>query len=343
MSQHGGQALDGPGSPASDSAGGSTYGLNCERLKAYLVQMREWHPDVKHPDMRWLTDLFRSPVAVQAAASAPPVPDTDSLLTALNTIMDEKLAGFKETLQAHSVRNSLAEVANRASVMSQREKDRRFRVNAFSQPLARFHAMDLYDIQAKLQDLADHAKLICPQLASNFGTSAAGADAVMDTDSPPVTLTADQLSPLYELLGSLLWVVDDKVHIQQMAGTSRAGYVQMYNHVLKKKEGHTSFSGSRTDREFWAQQKLEIEKEILKEKSHEKQVSALSKATPSQSSAGGSGLVETQGKTKGVARTRHNAKQRKLYYKRQKAKKALAKTGGSAGDAAQGASGTSKP
>ena len=66
-----------------------------------------------------------------------------------------------------------------------------------------FHAIDLFDIQAQLEDLADHANLICPLLVSSFGTSAAGADAVMDTNMPEV-LTAEQLTPLYQLVDSLL-------------------------------------------------------------------------------------------------------------------------------------------
>ena len=38
-----------------------------------------------------------------------------------------------------------------------------------------------------------------------------------------------------QLLGSPSWLVDEKVHIQQMAGVSREGYVQMYKFALRKK------------------------------------------------------------------------------------------------------------
>ena len=41
------------------------------------------------------------------------------------------------------------------------------------QPMAKFHALDLFDLQAEIADLAGHASLVAPPLASAFGTSAA--------------------------------------------------------------------------------------------------------------------------------------------------------------------------
>ena len=72
-----------------------------------------------------------------------------------------------------------------------------------------------------------------------------------------------------------------------MVGTKRAGYVYIYNHVLKKKDGYTNFLGSYTDREFWAQQKLKNESDILKERSHKKQISAFAGANTLNSQTGG--------------------------------------------------------
>ena len=45
-------------------------------------------------------------------------------------------------------------------------------------------------------------------------------------------MTVSQLKSLLELLGSLHWILDDKVHIQQMADTTKVGYIPMYSHVL---------------------------------------------------------------------------------------------------------------
>ena len=52
-------------------------------------------------------------------------------------------------------------------------------------------------------------------------------EAWVGTTASSVVLSGDHLSTLHQLLDSLSWLVDEKVHIQQMAGASRAGYVQM--------------------------------------------------------------------------------------------------------------------
>ena len=118
----------------------------------------------------------------------------------------------------------MAEVQNRALVVSQRDKDRRFRVNAFSQPIDKFHTGNLFDIEAKASDLAEHTWLLFPTLVSNFRPFSAGEVEVIDINSP-VTLTGDQLKPMNKLIDGLLCMGDDKVNIQQMTATTRAGYV----------------------------------------------------------------------------------------------------------------------
>ena len=72
--------------------------------------------------------------------------------------------------------------------------------------------MDLFDIQQQVVDLAGHASLTCPQLASNFGTSVSSHGAQMEYD-PSQTVTVGQIAPLYNMIGRLLWTVDDKVHV----------------------------------------------------------------------------------------------------------------------------------
>ena len=103
--------------------------------------------------------------------------------------------------------------------------------------MAKFHAMDLYDIQQQVVDLAGHASLTCPQLASNFGTSASSHGSQAEYD-PSQTVSVGQITPLYHILGCLLWTMDNNVHVQQMAWTSKVGYVQMYNFVHRKKDGY---------------------------------------------------------------------------------------------------------
>ena len=142
-------------------------------------------------------------------------------------------------------------------------------------------------------------------------------------------------------MGRLHWSVDNKVHIQQMAGTSKAGYIPTYQYIQRKQDGNASFSGSRTDREYWAAERLDLEKEILKERAHEKQLagfsSASSKKSASKGSANSSATAESSGAPK-TAKQKHNAKQRKLYAKRQKARKAKARAAAAAGSDNSGGS-----
>ena len=123
---------------------------------------------------------------------------------------------------------------------------------------------------------------------------------------------------------------------------SKAGYVATYQHIQRKEDGNAAFSGSKTDREFWAVERLDVEKEILKEKSHEKQLAALS-GTNSKGNSVARGSNPNPG-TSGNSnqktnKQKHNAKQRKLYNKRKKAKEAKAKA---AETATSGNSGGSK-
>ena len=134
------------------------------------------------------------------------------------------------------------------------------------------------------------------------------------------------IKTVWKALNSLRWMIDERIHIQQMAGTATVGYVPLYTHILKLKDGHKSFSGSHTDKDYWNVKKLELEKDILKEKSHIKQIaaaSARSGAAPPASNPGPSG---NQGCNDGKsAKQQHNAHSSKAYGKHQKAIKAAAK------------------
>ena len=79
--------------------------------------------------------------------------------------------------------------------------------------MAQYHAGDLFDIQMKCQDIAEHARLLAPSLALNFGAPPAGAEAEMEVDDS-VILTGEQLKPLFKFIGGLLCQVEDKVHLQ---------------------------------------------------------------------------------------------------------------------------------
>ena len=117
-------------------------------------------------------------------------------------------------------------------------------------------------------------------------------------------------------------------------GTSKAGYVATYQNIQRKLDCNASFSGSHTDRKFWASERLDIEKEILKERVHEKQFTGFSsnnskENSNSRGSNSGAGSSEFSSTPK-TGKQKNNAKQRKLYQKRKKAKETKAKAAAAA-------------
>ena len=311
-----------------------------QRLQAYLSQMAALHPEREHPDMSFVDALIEDRAVVRDHDTAlhelqmdhwpisAPDTDMDEVKTSLRSLGESMESRFKEVndkLSVQDTRNFCQEISSRQLVESQREKDRKFRGNSFVQPMAKFHALDLFHLQAEIADLAGHASLVAPPLASSFGTSAADGNGV--NYDPDATVSYRDLAPMYDMISRLLWSVDRKVHVQQMAGTSKAGYVATYQHIQWKEDGNAAFSGSKTDREFWAVERSDVEKEMLKEKSHEKQLAALS-GTNSKGNSVARGQNPNPGTSGGNQKTnkqKHNAKQRKLYNKRKKAKEAKAK------------------
>ena len=113
--------------------------------------------------------------------------------------------------------------------------------------------------------------------------------------------------------------MDDCFHLQQAAGTTKVGYNAYYNDKLAHTRGLTEFSGSRADKEFWVQDMLDTEKDILKVKAHDKLLSSVS----GKGSAGGGSSHADGGPSQGEsARSRHNRKKCQLYQKQKRAKKA---------------------
>ena len=115
---------------------------------------------------------------------------------------------MRRTLDEHSKHNAMVEVNTRQSTLYQREKDSQFRVNAFANKVAQYHAGDLFDIQMKCLDISEHARLIAPSLVLNFGMPPAGAEMEMEVDDS-VIMTGEHLKPLFWLIGRLLCTVDD--------------------------------------------------------------------------------------------------------------------------------------
>ena len=116
--------------------------------------------------------------------------------------------------------------------------------------------------------------------------------------------------------------VDDHIHLQQAAGSTKVGYNAFYEHELVQINGAHQFSGSKADRKYWSQNTRDAEKDIIKIKSHEKLLAGSGQA-PSRNEI--SLAVQDGIPLKSSSRVKHNKIQRLAYKKRQKARKAQKK------------------
>ena len=135
------------------------------------------------------------------------------------------------------------------------------------------------------------------------------------------TYTEDQLVPLIGMIWKVVRFVDDRVHMQQAAASTKVGYNVFYDYKLYQINGNQDFSGTKADREYWTHDTMDVEKDILKSKAHEKLTLQGNPARipggNANSSAGQDGVPNQLS-----AKTKCNRCQRALYNKRRKAKKA---------------------
>ena len=98
------------------------------------------------------------------------------------------------------------------------------------------------------------------------------------------------------------------------------GYNAYYDPKLAKTIGLANYSGTRADKEFWAHNQTDTEKEILRIKAHEKQLSTVSQNKGCQ--GGAARNIDGDGNPMAKSsRSRHNKCQHEMYNKRKKAKK----------------------
>ena len=77
------------------------------------------------------------------------------------------------------------------------------------------------------------------------------------------------------MIWKIVRFIDDRIHLQQAAGTTKVGYNSFYDHKLAQINGLHNYSGTRADREYWSHNMMDAEKEILRIKAHEKQISSV--------------------------------------------------------------------
>ena len=292
--------------------------------------MREHYPGKNHPDEAWLskgfamisldqertvtTNSLQGASGVSGQVSGGPASAAPRSLAAMQQNLDVTTSGVANL-----------GLSSRMAYHNQWTKDRLFRVQSFSNKAAQFHAADLFDVQSYTLDLAKTVKGLAPYLALNVcstppaDSSEAGASAV----TSPSTV-GDILSPLLMKIGRLHCLVDNRVHLQQSAGMSSVGYNAFYTHKSSLNQGLKNYGGhARASEGFLAQDRKDTEAAVRNSKAHQKLLSSEQKRQAKSSGVETAKSIGKDGNScSRVSRSRHNKKQRDLYQKCKKAKRA---------------------
>ena len=107
------------------------------------------------------------------------------------------------------------DIPNPVDRLVQREKDHKLRVGAFSHPMAKFHAMDLFDIKYHVAQICDYMKRTIPSRCALAGLVPGPGERI--DPMLPNWMNGNQVSNLCQLLDSLFWVLDEKNLSQELA------------------------------------------------------------------------------------------------------------------------------
>ena len=105
------------------------------------------------------------------------------------------------------------ELSSGPAQQSQRIKDRPFRVQAFSNKVAQYHAADLFDLESCTLDLAQCVNGLAPYLALQVGQTPSTSSKVAASGETSPSTVGDIISPLLLKIGGLHLLVDNRVHL----------------------------------------------------------------------------------------------------------------------------------
>ena len=153
-----------------------------------------------------------------------------------------------------------------------------FRVHAFSNKAAQFHAADLFDIESCSLDLSQSVKGLTPYLALQVcqtpSTTAGTSSEVSASGETSPSTVGDILSPLLTKIGGLHSLVDNRVHLQQSAGMSAVRYNAFYTFKHSQTNGLKNYRHTRANRDFLTQDRKEVERAVQHSKARQKLLSS---------------------------------------------------------------------
>ena len=99
-------------------------------------------------------------------------------------------------------------------------------MHAFSNKAAQFHATDLYDIETCTMEVSESVKGLAPYLALQVchkPPSSTSSEVGVSGEPNHCSTLGEQIAPLLGKIGRLHSLVDNRIHLQQAAGTSVVG------------------------------------------------------------------------------------------------------------------------
>ena len=132
------------------------------------------------------------------------------------------------------------------------------------------------------------------------------------------------ISPLLTKIGRLHCLVDNRVHLQQSASMSTVGYTAFYTHKNSLNQGLKNYGEhARASAGFLAQDRKDTKAAVWNSKACQKLLSSKQKRRDKSARVELARSIGKDGNSRSRAsRRRHNKRQRDLYQKRKKAKRA---------------------
>ena len=198
------------------------------------------------------------------------------------------------------------ELSSGSAHQSQWLKDRTFRVQAFSNKAAQFHAADLFDLESCALDLSQCVNGLTPYLALQAGqTPSTSSKVAASGETSPLTV-GDIISPLLSKIGGLHSFVDNRVHLQQSASMSTVGYNGFYAFKYSQSNGLKNYGHTSASKKFLTQDQKAVDMAVQHSKARQKLLSSEQRRHP-RSGVDTVGTVGGDGNPKSKAsRRKHN-------------------------------------
>merc|ERR1711873_215400 len=179
-------------------------------LSDYVTTMRKLYPGEDHPGADWLAKGFAMISLGQgrevATNSLQGVSGIGGQVSAVGeaSASPRSLSAMQRNLDVTTSGVASLGLSSRPAHSSQRVKDRLFRVQSFSNKAAQLHAVDLFNAQTSILDLAKTVEGLAPYLTLTVCLTppANSSEAGASVATSPSTV-GDILSPLITKIGRL--------------------------------------------------------------------------------------------------------------------------------------------